>query len=59
MTPTIPLGRCHEPGCRRATRSPEVAHCDAHRVRWEPEWRRRLRAKDLTGALFPERGGVA
>lgn len=54
----IPLGQCHEPGCRRATR-PGHSMCDDHRIAWMPEWRKRLTARDETGSLYPERGGAA
>lgn len=38
---------CHEPGCRREPRYPDLAFCDEHRVRWLPG--RRLKARDETG----------
>lgn len=39
---------CREPGCKRVPVYPDQAYCADHRLRWTPEWRKRLTAKDLT-----------
>jgi hypothetical protein len=44
------LRRCAAEGCKRAPAYPDQRFCAEHRVRWEPEWRKHLRAKDLTQA---------
>jgi hypothetical protein len=40
---------CREPDCKRAPAYPDQAYCAAHRVRWQPAWRRNLTARDETG----------
>jgi len=32
---------CAEPGCKRAPAYPDQRFCEAHRLPWRPEWRRR------------------
>jgi len=48
MTLTERLRLCREPDCKRSPTYPDQAYCEAHRLPWKPEWRRRLQAKDMT-----------
>lgn len=41
---------CAYEGCKRHPAYPDQRYCAEHRVKWVPEWRRRLTAKDLTAA---------
>ena len=42
MTLTERMATCRTEGCRRAPAFPDQAHCEEHRPRWMPEWRRKM-----------------
>lgn len=44
----IQANLCAEDGCKRAPAYEGQRYCEAHRVRWVPEWRKRDLTRDET-----------